>query len=167
MNRSPADVVALLSNEVRLTTAYLHIHPKVYWIWNHRKWCLENVPLGPGDPSEEVDVTRTGGEEGWRNEFWKVELRMLEAMLGADARNCEDFPRLLSHSYDVQGEMQGTKRQGRWAWRSVKVRGLLVTDTISSCLGLPTLRPPLTTCHLHASADRYHRNALYPTEDRG
>ena len=57
--------------------AYLQIHPKVYWIWNHRKWCLENVPPGPDE-----------GEE-WRCGFWKGELAVVEALLDSDARNCQ------------------------------------------------------------------------------
>lgn len=52
----------------------------MYWIWNHRKWCLESVPLGP----EET--------EAWRNEFWKMELMLIEKMLDMDARNCEPMP---------------------------------------------------------------------------
>lgn len=63
--------------------AYLQIHPKVYWIWNHRKWCLENVPSGP-DNSEE-----------WRCGFWKGELAVVEALLDQDARNCQSFSLLL------------------------------------------------------------------------
>lgn len=75
--RSPEEIVKLLTTDLRLTTAYLQVHPKVYWIWNHRKWCLESVPLGPE------------GSEGWRNEFWKMELMLIEKMLDIDARNCE------------------------------------------------------------------------------
>jgi geranylgeranyl transferase type-2 subunit alpha len=58
-------------------------------------WCLENVPLGPGpDASDEpgssaAATTGKEGREGWRNDFWKTELRMLEAMLDADPRNCK------------------------------------------------------------------------------
>jgi geranylgeranyl transferase type-2 subunit alpha len=96
--------VGLLKNELKLTMAYLQIHPKVYWIWNHRKWCLEHVPLGPAaspnpqasaedvehDKSEE-DVKREKLEEmteGWRIGFWKGELAVIEALLDADPRNC-------------------------------------------------------------------------------
>lgn len=57
--------------------AYLKVHPKVYWIWTHRKWLLENVPLGPGE------------SEDWRNGFWKTELMVVEKILDADARNCK------------------------------------------------------------------------------
>lgn len=121
---SPEDIVARLTSELRLTTAYLQIHPKVYWIWNHRKWCLENVPLGPApgaaeasagsaEGAEQAESSGAGvtseasasasvsasasastshpktGREGWRNEFWKMELGLIEKMLDADARNCE------------------------------------------------------------------------------
>jgi hypothetical protein len=75
--RTSEEIVKLLTADLRLTTAYLHHHPKVYWIWNHRKWCLESVPLGPGE------------SEGWRNECWKMELMLIEKMLDVDARNCE------------------------------------------------------------------------------
>lgn len=77
--------MGLLTTDLRLTTAYLMAHPKVYWIWNHRKWCLENVPLGPGAEGE-------ADREGWRNQFWKMELGLVEKMLDADARNCERVP---------------------------------------------------------------------------
>lgn len=78
-SRSAEDIVGLLKSELKLTMAYLQIHPKVYWIWNHRKWCLENAPAGPDD-----------GEE-WRCGFWKGELAVIEALLDADARNCKRY----------------------------------------------------------------------------
>ncbi|KAF8636467.1 hypothetical protein AX17_003283 [Amanita inopinata Kibby_2008] len=58
----------------------LKVHPKVYWIWNHRRWCLENVPGGPGEPGE-IDA------DGWRRANWDRELFVVEKMLDADARN--------------------------------------------------------------------------------
>ncbi|EKC97901.1 RAB-protein geranylgeranyltransferase [Trichosporon asahii var. asahii CBS 8904] len=69
------EIVALLGADLRLTVAYLKVHPKVYWIWTHRMWCLENIPRGPGDT------------EGWRNEMWKVEFGLVEKLLESDARN--------------------------------------------------------------------------------
>jgi len=81
--------------------AYLQIHPKVYWIWNHRKWCLEHVPLGPAASQvsaeeaghDKEDEGAEGGKsetmtEGWRIGFWKGELAVIEALLDADPRNC-------------------------------------------------------------------------------
>ena len=64
-----------------MTMAALRQHPKVYWIWNHRRWCLENVPDGPvvdGKPSLQ-----------WRKANWQRELAVVEKMLDADARNCK------------------------------------------------------------------------------
>ncbi|KAL1413090.1 Rab geranylgeranyltransferase [Vanrija albida] len=72
---APEDVVALLTADLRLTMAYMKVHPKVYWIWTHRKWCLENVPPGPGATS------------GWREEFWRTELAVVDKILSVDARN--------------------------------------------------------------------------------
>jgi len=60
-----------------MTTAGLKANPKVYWIWNHRRWCLENVPDGP---EEECD--------GWKQGNWDRELLVVEKMLEADSRNC-------------------------------------------------------------------------------
>ncbi|ORY30606.1 hypothetical protein BCR39DRAFT_564865 [Naematelia encephala] len=74
-NTNLQGIVKLLSTDLRLTMAYLQVHPKVYWIWNHRKWCLENCPDGPE------------GTEGWKNEFWKMELLVVEKLLDSDARN--------------------------------------------------------------------------------
>ncbi|KAI6019655.1 rab-protein geranylgeranyltransferase [Pisolithus orientalis] len=37
----------ILASELMLTTTALKDHPKVYWLWNHRHWCLQNIPDGP------------------------------------------------------------------------------------------------------------------------
>jgi hypothetical protein len=101
MYREAEEAVGLLKNELKLTMAYLQIHPKVYWIWNHRKWCLEHVPLGPAAPQvspeegghNKSEEDAEGGKseemtEGWRIGFWKGELAVIEALLDADPRNC-------------------------------------------------------------------------------
>ena len=61
--------------------AALREHPKVYWIWNHRRWCLENVPEGP--------VVDNKPSLQWRKANWQKELAVVEKMLDADARNCK------------------------------------------------------------------------------
>lgn len=78
---SPEDINNLLSEDLSMTTAALKIHPKVYWLWNHRRWCLENVPDGPGL----ADGTE---RNGWRKANWDKELFVVEKMLDADPRNC-------------------------------------------------------------------------------
>lgn len=62
-----------------MTTAYLKQHPKVYWIWNHRRWCLERAPDGPSEEDP----------HGWKMANWNKELFVVEKMLDADARNCK------------------------------------------------------------------------------
>jgi len=63
----------------------LKAHPKVYWIWNHRRWCLENLPNGPGQEGD-ADFM------GWKQSSWDKELGLVELMLLADPRNCKDSP---------------------------------------------------------------------------
>ena len=60
-----------------MTTAFLKQHPKIYAIWNHRRWCLEQVPDGPteSDPN------------GWKMANWKKELYVVEKMLDVDRKS--------------------------------------------------------------------------------
>lgn len=76
--RSPNEINGLLSADLSLTMAALRQYPKVYWIWNHRRWCLEHVPDGPDQE-----------QDGWRSANWAKELYVVEKMLDADARNCK------------------------------------------------------------------------------
>jgi geranylgeranyl transferase type-2 subunit alpha len=55
----------LLTRDLRFLEGCLRESPKVYWIWNHRKWCLENSP----DPA------------------WTRELGLVSKMLELDPRN--------------------------------------------------------------------------------
>jgi geranylgeranyl transferase type-2 subunit alpha len=80
--RSREEQNAILTDELAMTMSALKKHPKVYWIWNHRRWCLENVPDGPGGDGEE-------DANGWKQANWTRELQVVERMLDADARNCE------------------------------------------------------------------------------
>ncbi|WRT68040.1 uncharacterized protein IL334_005015 [Kwoniella shivajii] len=89
---SPEEIVSHLTSDLRLTTSYLLVHPKVYWIWNHRKWCLESVPTGPENTQK------------WKETFWKGELKLVEKMLDADARNFHawDYRRYVLASLPIQ-----------------------------------------------------------------
>ena len=82
-NSTPAQINDLLADDLSLTTVLLKQHPKVYWIWNHRYWCLRQVPEGPteADPN------------GWRQAYWNKELFVVEKMLDADPRNCKSSGR--------------------------------------------------------------------------
>ena len=57
-----------LSEELVFLQEIFQSNPKSYWIFNHRRWCLETMP----------------------NPDWKKELYLVEKMLELDARNCND-----------------------------------------------------------------------------
>lgn len=61
----------LLVEDLDLTIEVLKVHPKVYWIWNHRKWCLQELPPGDADGIAK----------------WTTEIQMVNKMLQMDARN--------------------------------------------------------------------------------
>jgi hypothetical protein len=75
-----------------MTTTALKVYPKVYWIWNHRRWCLEHIPECP-DPAD----TQT-----WRRSIWERELFIVERMLDADSRNCPSVPTCRMFIHDSQ-----------------------------------------------------------------
>lgn len=56
----------LLEADLQLTNASLKLNPKVYCVWEHRKWVLETMP--------DAD--------------WGFEFKMVEMYLEKDARNC-------------------------------------------------------------------------------
>jgi len=60
-----------------MTTKLLKVQPKVYWIWNHRRWCLEHIPEAPNSADSQT----------WRRLTWERELFIVEKMLEADSRN--------------------------------------------------------------------------------
>lgn len=77
ISSTPHDINDILTTDLDLTTTFLRMHPKVYWIWNHRRWCLNYVPDTPeGDPLT------------WKKANWAKELKTVEKMLDVDARNC-------------------------------------------------------------------------------
>ena len=67
-----------------MTMAALKANPKVYWLWNHRRWCLESVPNGPGGSGGDDD----NDPLGWKTASWERELLVVERMLDVDPRNC-------------------------------------------------------------------------------
>ncbi|EST08439.1 Protein prenyltransferase, alpha subunit [Kalmanozyma brasiliensis GHG001] len=56
----------LLEDDLLLTEHALRAHPKVYWIWNHRMWCLSHHPSAS---------------------VWERELSLVAKMLDLDPRN--------------------------------------------------------------------------------
>lgn len=103
--------LARLLADINLTTSILRSLPKVYWIWNHRLWCLSNIPHGPApanevtpslSPSSATADDAAGVLKGsrssaavasrpdttWKREAWERELLLVDKMLSVDPRNC-------------------------------------------------------------------------------
>ena len=55
------------NKELMLFLQLIKKNPKSYWMWNHRIWCLQNMPKPD----------------------WQAELGLVEKMLTMDARNCK------------------------------------------------------------------------------
>lgn len=88
-----------------LTTVALKDNPKVYWLWNHRRWCLENIPDGPlidGQPSRQ-----------WVTSSWDKELSVVEKMLNTDPRNCQPCLILLVNLSNIRN----SKKVHAWNYR--------------------------------------------------
>ena len=107
-----------------MTMSALKKHPKVYWIWNHRRWCLENVPDGPGGDGEE-------DANGWKQANWTRELQVVERMLDADARNCEW--KIVSIDF-----INWRKKVLAWSYRRYVLGSMPVPRSLSSELNYTT-----------------------------
>lgn len=59
-------VQGLYSDEIGFTDECMKAQPKSYYVWYHRKWCLNQMPK----PN------------------WARELKVLNRMLDSDSRNC-------------------------------------------------------------------------------
>ena len=56
----------IYTGELEFVLDNLKLNPKSYWMWNHRRWCLENMT----------------------QPRWDKELGMVSKFLEMDARNC-------------------------------------------------------------------------------
>ena len=82
--RDSVDVLTILTSELQFTMSLLKKHPKTYWIWNHRRWCLENLSSSKNSSADHAV-----------SEIWRSELNVVETMLDRDPRNCkESYPLL-------------------------------------------------------------------------
>lgn len=62
----------LLNDDLILLQQNMRLYPKVYWLWNHRRWCLQMLPDKESNASEK----------------WRKELSLVDMMLEMDPRNC-------------------------------------------------------------------------------
>ena len=85
-----------------MTTTALKVYPKVYWIWNHRRWCLEHIP-------EKPDLADT---RAWKRSTWERELFIVERMLDADSRNCMSIHSCRMLIYDTQISVRSSYGMG-------------------------------------------------------
>ena len=82
----------LLEGDLLMLQQSMKSHPKVYWLWNHRRWCLCLLPSS--------DVQDKG-------EKWRQELRLVNMMLEMDHINEPQFlPPFLSFVLHITGWKQ-------------------------------------------------------------
>ncbi len=67
MARTDADKQTCCQDEMSFTESCLRRQPKSYWVWNHRRWVLETMPVAN----------------------WDGEIALLDMMLQLDSRNCK------------------------------------------------------------------------------
>ncbi|KAG0316961.1 hypothetical protein BGZ99_006573 [Dissophora globulifera] len=74
----------IYSNELEFVQENLKLNPKSYFMWNHRRWCLEHMS----------------------NPRWDKELAMVSKFLELDARNCK---RYIIRQLDLQDKVSSDK----------------------------------------------------------
>ncbi|KAL7415561.1 rab-protein geranylgeranyltransferase [Mrakia frigida] len=137
---SPETIHSLLLNDLNLTTLFLKSLPKVYWIWTHRSWCLDNIPPGPrqlvdlssssttkeeavGAEEKKEEVVEEKDDGTWRREAWERELKLVEKMLAVDARNFHawDYRRIVLTSLRRTSSSVPHSRDSELAYTKKKI----------------------------------------------
>jgi Protein prenyltransferase alpha subunit repeat len=132
---SPKEINELLNEDLAMTTTALKVNPKVYWIWNHRRWCLEHIPENP-DPADTQE---------WRRSTWERELFIVERMLEADSRNCPSVRSCQVFMHDSQLFCSFQLWHGTIAVMSSRACPFVVPKRRSSRIQRKRLRPTSRT----------------------
>ncbi|KAI9360977.1 hypothetical protein BD770DRAFT_408803 [Pilaira anomala] len=111
-------------NELVFFLQLIKMNPKSYWLWNHRIWCLQNMP----------------------NPDWDAELLLVDKMLTMDARNfhgwdyrrfvvshllnkSQDKPAVVKQEYDFTTRKISANFSNYSAWHQ---RSKLIPEVVSS-----------------------------------
>lgn len=142
---------ALLDADLDLTEMALRAHPKVYWIWNHRRWCLQMYPspqrlsadeaVVKGDSPVAVEKERPepGAEldrEMRQGGKWAREMKLVEHMLDLDPRNFHGW----NYRRYVLAHLALAARAPPEAPLEAQVEG--VPPQVKAALSLPPCPPP-------------------------
>jgi hypothetical protein len=183
-----------LTSELRLTTSYLKIHPKVYWIWTHRKWCLEHIPEGPGRTSS-LDVPPSSNDSEHREAVNGVAVDQAEnpVIQNGSAEESISAESARTEGTQKQGEeeeendTEGWKKEA-WGRELMLVEKMLEADSRncecqcveflcqqlisftahllpSPCMGLQTLRVIFSTANCSACENTTNGSQIYNQED--
>ncbi|KAI4136482.1 MAG: hypothetical protein LQ340_008129, partial [Diploschistes diacapsis] len=119
---SPDQIPPLLSAELTFLFPLLVKFPKCYWIWNHRRWTLQQASAYL--PQSEA------------RRFWTDELGLVTKMLARDSRNFHGWgyrrdvvAELESERLDVpDGDVEGVQGEESRGWMEVGVEGEAEAD---------------------------------------
>lgn len=126
LDRTSEERYSRLTSELRLTTSYLKIHPKVYWIWTHRKWCLEHIPEGPGIPSSSLlqNVTHSEGVNGTMAD----EAEKPVDQNGAEPEQTDEAVKKKNEEMEAENDVEGWKKEA-WGRELMLVEKMLEADS--------------------------------------
>lgn len=182
LRRTPDERYHLLTSDLRMTTLYLKMHPKVYWIWTHRKWCLEHVPDGPGRR-----INGEGGDSNAQQSYVNGHnTSSLETSGEVDRENMQTpNPTITSLNGDSEeNDVEGWKKEA-WGRELMLVEKMLEADSrncesakfaiheivplnssnFSPCMGLPAIRPFFITIDFPSSEDTGNGNQVHDEKD--
>lgn len=152
----------LLLEDLNLTMQALQMHPKVYWIWNHRRWCLQELSAVDSEDQDQQGIAK-----------WRDELSVVNRMLERDARNCEPARRCMRKAYMIltvtcfcySPWVELSPLRPIATCRAAQHRRCFLVNTVS-CFTPGAFEPPATP-QRSSAADRERRGQVHTCQDRG